>query len=284
LLHDSSAREVAEQKFKKGGVVLKRKYRWMGLNILELHFHKNITQFLQDQDLSNIDVIVFYQVTENYQNKLNDFATLQFDLKLDEDEIFRNIRSKNTRNEIRKNIRDDGIDYLLVENLSNNDIDNFIHDLNWFMKEKNKDTNIGFIKNQIKSFVGNIVLTHAIKDDITLASHLYLFDNERVRYTLGISYRHKGIDPSLVGRSNRGLHWFDIKLFKKRNFKIYDFGGIALNSNSADEKNIRKFKESFTRNTVHEYQGNIGLSIKGKLALSLHNLKKKISNGRTSQR
>jgi lipid II:glycine glycyltransferase (peptidoglycan interpeptide bridge formation enzyme) len=237
----------------------------------------NVSQFLEKYDTSNIDVIMLYQARENYQNKLDDFTTLHFDLEQSEDEIFKNIRSKNTRNEIRKNIKDDNVNYSFKENLSDNDIESLMHDLDWFMKEKNKDTNISFAESQTRGFVENICVTYVKKDGVTLASHLYMFDENRVRYTLGISYRHKGIDPKIVGRSNRGLHWFDMKLFREKNLKIYDFGGIAIDTDNKDEKNIRRFKESFTKNSVSEYQGNVGVSLKGKLALFMHKLRKKFT-------
>ncbi len=258
--------------------MLKKRYHWSGLNILEAHYLNSVSDFLKNYDMSDIDVLMLYQTKENYQNRLDNFVTLQIDLKESKDEIFQSFCSKNTRNEIRKNIRDDEVAYSYKENLSDDELKNFMNDLDWFMREKGKKSNISFLTNQAKNFVTNVCITYVKKNGITLAAHLYMFDDNRIRYTAGVSYRNtKNIDSKLVGRSNRGLHWFDMQLFKERGIEIYDFGGIAINTKDRSEININKFKEAFSKNKISEYQGNIGISLKGKLALFMHKLRKKIT-------
>jgi len=258
--------------------MLKKQYHWSGLNILETHYLDSVSNFLKNYDMSGIDVLMLYQTKENYQNRLDNFVTLQIDLKESKDEIFQSFCSKNTRNEIRKNIRDDEVDYSYKENLSDDELKSFMNDLDWFMREKGKKSNISFLTNQAKNFVKNICITYVKKDDTTLAAHLYMFDDNRIRYTAGVSYRNiKSIDSKIVGRSNRGLHWFDMQLFKEKGIEIYDFGGIAINTKDRSEININKFKEAFSKNRVSEYQGNIGVSLKGKLALFIYKLRKKIA-------
>lgn len=258
--------------------MLKREYRWKGLNVLEIHYLDKVTEFLENYKISNIDVIKFYQVGENYNNKLDEFNTLHIDLKLDEDEIFKNFHS-NTRNEIRKNIKSDEITYSFEEYLTDAKIDSFIDEFKVFMGQKEHTSDYEFQSKQIKDFDKNILLSYAKKENIVLAKHLYLIDNNRARYKIGISHRmDDNIDAKIVGRSNRGLHWFDMKILKEKNINIYDLGGIAVNTDDKAKININKFKERFTRNQITEYQGNIGISLKGKSALFINKILQKIKN------
>ena len=256
--------------------MLKREYRWKGLNVLEIHYLDNVTKYLEDSNLKNIDVIKLYQVKENYKNKLDEFHTLHINLENSEDDIFKKFHS-NSRNEIRKNLKDDNVIFYSKELLSESDISDFIKKLDIFMGQKEHSVDTNFQLYQLKDFKSNIILTEVKKDDTVLASHLYLFDENRARYKSGISYRmDENIDSKVVGRSNRGLHWFDIKLFKNKGLNIYDLGGIAHNTEDKAKININKFKERFTKNQVIEYQGNIGVSLKGKLALFIHKILQKI--------
>jgi len=258
--------------------MIKREYRWKGLNILEVHYLSKVNDFLKDYDLKNIDVVKLYQVGENYKNPLEEFHTLHIDLKQDEDDIFKQFHS-NTRNEIRKNLKSDEVAFYYKENLTEKDIVKFMDELNSFMGQKEHSIDLGYQLKQAKDFNKNILLTYVEKDSIVLASHLYLYDENRARYKSGVSHRmDDNIDAKVVGRSNRSLHWFDIKLFKEKNITIYDLGGLAHNTEDKAKLNINKFKERFTKNQVIEYQGNIGISLKGKFALFVHKLLQKIRN------
>jgi len=258
--------------------MLRREYKWKGLNILEIHYLDNISAFLENYYLKNIDVIKLYQVKENYQNKLEEFYTLHIDLKEDKDDIFKKFYS-NTRNEIRKNLKDDEVQYSYIQNPNKEKIKIFMDNLKKFMKQKDNDMDYDFLLQQGYNFQNNIIITSVVKDELVLAEHLYLVDETRVRYKSGISYRFDTqIDAKVIGRSNRGLHWYDIQLFKDKKFEIYDFGGIAYNTKDKAKLNINKFKERFTKNQVIEYQGNIGISLKGKLALLAHKVLQKVKS------
>mgnify|MGYP003974529737 CR=1 FL=1 len=161
--------------------MLKRQYHWSGLNILETHYLDSVSNFLKNYDMSDIDVLMLYQTKENYQNRLDNFVTLQMDLKERKDEIFQRFCSKNTRNEIRKNIRDDEVDYSYKENLSDDELKSFMNDLDWFMREKGKKSNISFLTNQAKNFVKNIGMylcscLHVNMFLCLVCMHVYVFE------------------------------------------------------------------------------------------------------------
>lgn len=256
--------------------MLERVYEWKGLNVLEVHYVTDIHYYLESKNLKNIDVIKLYQVGKNYNNKLIEFTTLHIDLQMSEEEIFKSFHS-NTRNEIRKNLKSDEIIYDVNDSPSENDIKVFFNDLNIFMQQKNHKIDNTFLLQQTEDFKSSIVITNVRKDGALLASHLYLVDESRARYKSGISYRlAEDIDPKIVGRSNRGLHWYDMQFFKNKGINIYDLGGITVNTTDQAKINITKFKERFSKNHVIEFEGNIGVSLKGKLALGINNIKKKL--------
>ncbi|MGP1560882.1 MAG: hypothetical protein ACTTIC_02215 [Helicobacteraceae bacterium] len=254
--------------------MLERRYKWRGMNVLEVHFLKNITQHLKETDLSGTDLLKLYQVGENYQNKLDEFHTPVTDLTQDEDAIYSGF-DKNTRNRIRKNVSDN-VEYIINSKPSDEDLGDFIQEHKKFMDQKNSGTNASFNLNSSKDFQQNITITYAKKDKNVLAAHLYLVDNERIRYKYGISYRLlDDADGQLVGRSNRGLHWHDIKLFKRMGKKIYDWGGVAHNTKDPSKININNFKTGFCKTIAVEFTGNVGVSLKGKAAVLLNNLIKR---------
>ena len=70
--------------------------------------------------------------------------------------------------------------------------------------------------------------------------------------------------------ANRYLLWKNILFFKKRGFKIYDFGG------KIDISEINKFKEDFGFEEVATYHGRETQSIVGKIIVGLNNWKNDI--------
>ncbi len=255
--------------------MLERRYKWRGMNVLEVHFLKNITQHLKETDLSGTDLLKLYQVGENYQNKLDEFHTPVTDLTQDEDAIYSGF-GKNTKYEVGRNVERDLVEYIVSDKPSAAELESFVKEHKDFMDQKNNATNASFNLNSSKDFQQNIVITYVKKDGNVLAGHLYLVDEERARYKYGVSYRmREDIENSLVGRSNRGLHWHDIKLFKRMGKKIYDWGGVAHNTKDPSKININNFKTGFCKTIAVEFTGNVGVSLKGKAAVLLNNLIKR---------
>ena len=74
---------------------------------------------------------------------------------------------------------------------------------------------------------------------------------------------------SLIGRSNRRLHWEEIIFYKRKKFDIYDFGGLSL-SDSKTLSQIDKFKLGFGGKIIAEYNEKIGVSMIGKIILLMY--------------
>jgi lipid II:glycine glycyltransferase (peptidoglycan interpeptide bridge formation enzyme) len=84
--------------------------------------------------------------------------------------------------------------------------------------------------------------SYAVLDGQILAVHSYLEDQESgiVRLMESGSLRlNNNYDPGKIAQANKLLHDFDIKYFKERGLKYYDFGGWD------DIQSLLEFKEAF---------------------------------------
>jgi len=255
--------------------MIQRRYKQNLLNILETYYSNDIESIVASAKQSKTDVIKMNQAHDNYNGQLKESCTLHIDLTRAEEDIFKHFRPT-TRNEIRRNLNKDEVQYSYEENLEKSRIATFISHFMRFSHAKNfhKDchTEETYLHSQINDFKDNSLLSTVSKGDTILSEHLYFFDKAKARYMYGISHRldkYLDIAPSVVSRSNRGLHWYDMQEFKKRGLKIYDLGGIACDTTDKGLLNVRKFKEGFSQNRVTDYYGNIPVSLRGKIALML---------------
>ena len=106
-------------------------------------------------------------------------------------------------------------------------------------------------------FNPNILLTMACLGDEPVVMHSYIIDREdkRVRLLHSASdFRSLSTsqERAIIGRANRFLHYSDIIYFKNNGFFIYDFGGISLDKNDAEQLKISEFKRGFGGVLVEE--------------------------------
>ncbi len=260
--------------------MLTREYIYKGIKMKELHYIDDLEKTMGTRtQWKGIDVLKVYQTKINYKNSFQTFNTLHINLQEEtEEEIFKKFKS-NYRNEINKNMRDDEVVYQFVNNPSFEEIEIFLKDLKTFSEFKGYHVNYDFEWGRSKDFMDNIVLTYVRFKNEKVASHMYYVDGKnRARLKSSVFYRmDEEVDPKLAGRSNKGLHWFDIREFKKLGIAIYDFGGAIR----IDDKGkilgggISGFKKGFSNNLVIEYNGEIPLTIKGKIVIAVWKFLKK---------
>lgn len=176
----------------------------------------------------------------------NPFQTIHIDLLKGDEDIFADF-SKNTQYEIRRAVRD-GIEFS-----ESTDVRRFVDFYNKFAKSKNRGI-IG--ENDIEIFKENIIFTMASHGGNTLVMHSYLIDGgKRARLLHSASDFRSFLtsqERAIVGRANRFLHYKDIIYFKKKNFTVYDLGGISIDENDDDLKKISAFKIGFGGLIVQE--------------------------------
>jgi hypothetical protein len=109
---------------------------------------------------------------------------------------------------------------------------------------------------RIHEYGSDFQVVGAYLDDSLLAAHTYLIDKESntVRVFHSATQRLNGsVDRNLVGKANKYLHYCGMIHFKNKGFEIYDFGGIAYNTENVDLQGINNFKTQFGGNVVESF-------------------------------
>ena len=156
----------------------------------------------------------------------------------DIEEIFSKF-SSTIKNEIRRSEKEGN---LFTENES---AENFLSIFNDFAFHKGLS---GQTIDNLNSYGSNLVFTSSSVNEVITSVHSYLIDYEtkKVRLLHSATQRFSDtLDKNLIARSNKYLHYMDMKKFKNEGFEVYDWGGIAYGSDDKSLQGINKFKESF---------------------------------------
>jgi hypothetical protein len=166
------------------------------------------------------------------------FYTLHSDLTLSDQDIIKNF-SSTIRNEIKRSEREGCIFN------SSESKENFISLYNDFAKQRGIS---GLTIEKLAEFNANLILTSTEINGVTTAAHSYLVDYDLKIVRLlhsGTQRFSEVLDRNMIARSNKFLHYMDMKKFNQDGFRIYDWGGIAFNTQDKGLQGINKFKESF---------------------------------------
>lgn len=165
-------------------------------------------------------------------------TTLLINLNLPAEELLQGCKS-NTRNEIRRAIRED----FFFERVEF--IDEFVNYYNNFALDKGLKT---IQRGDLEKYGDHLILFKSGKDDITMTMHASIvdFDIKRVSLLYSASIRlDDGIDRKSVGFSNRFLHFKEFLAFKEMGYETYDFSGVCLDPSDNAKYQIGLFKQSF---------------------------------------
>lgn len=164
--------------------------------------------------------------------------TIIIDLSLSEEDLLANCKS-NTRNEIRRAIREDF--FFDIEK----SVTSFVKFYNDFASEKGIPT---IVANDLTCYGNNVVIFKSGKDNVTMTMHASLIDKENKTATLLYSASSRladGVDRKNIGFSNRFLHYKEFLEFKQLKMLYYDFNGISIDSEDKERYSISQFKASF---------------------------------------
>ncbi len=113
-----------------------------------------------------------------------------------------------------------------------------------------------------------------------LAWHAYYHANRRciLSYSVSAHRAAEGVSGQAIGRGNRYLHWQDFLYFQNQGFEVMDMGGWHSGSDDSELLLINRFKEEFGGKIVDSYNSLHPLTIKGRGALKLLDLKRLLNN------
>jgi len=183
------------------------------------------------RDVKNVDSNIIPGVKEISH-------TIQIDLEQDLEAISRHF-SEDIKRKVRKAEKEGVTCYF------HNETDKFVAFINDFASRKKTFTTSKCKMIELGEYVN---MSFAEYDGRILAAHSFLVDKD-MKIVTGLhsatTRLHEGADKSLVGRAHKMLIVKDIACFKERGFKVFDFGGYALNTKDESMKSINNFKLSF---------------------------------------
>lgn len=235
--------------------------------------------YFADKPLKGIDIGYYIQAFNDINTSLCGGYTLVTDLNQEEERIFSCFKS-NVRNEIRSVSK---IENVTIQRYQSNDISN---DFIWDIIErhrhfhdtkglKNEDRDV--LMNRYSSLVemGDLEISICLVGDRPMVFHVYIVDEDLVALNMSFSDFREHIDSAKIyGNLNRYLHWEDMKYFKSKGLKSYDWGGY--NDTDSCMANVSKFKAGFGGTKERRFEGFAASSVKGHVYLKLREVKRRI--------
>jgi hypothetical protein len=188
---------------------------------------------------------------QRFAGSYRPFETLLFDLTRDIEGLFREANRTN-RNQVRKAER--LRDRVEVRRNDATACRDFITVYNCLVAVKKHTEKISEERlGALKPFSDIFVLYF---DGRPISGHVMIRDEAlgRAGCLYSASTRFSGEDtPLRVASLNRWLHWYEVRLYKSEGLRIYDFGGIGMDT--PERAGIAEFKLSFggTRVLEHDY-------------------------------
>ena len=216
--------------------------------------------------------LCFFQQTTERHPLFKPVQTSAIDLTAPLDEISAPI-SKNTRYKIQRAERE-GFTPRITQAPSIEEASLYAHYYDTFAQHKGlPPCNRAKLK-ALCSTSALLLSSISDNDGNLLSAHAYVKDEElgRVRLLYSASHYRAMADSgerNKIGRANRLLHWFEILTLKNLGFKLYDLGGIPLDSSDEAKNAIARFKLEFGGKPLVEYSGFIPTNLIGKVLLPL---------------
>jgi hypothetical protein len=201
-------------------------------------------------------------------------ATRLIDLNSDLETIFAGF-TKNTRYEINRASKRDGIETSLSSAPTDSELDEFMNYFDKFAATKGVPR---VHRAQLQALASAKKLALSIargEEGSDLAAHAYLVGHGRARLTHSASLFRMEEDAAArarAGRANRLLHWNDLTVFRSMGVAWYDFGGWYLGSRDEALVRINAFKAAFGGEIVKEWNCLTAGSRFGSLYLALRDL------------
>jgi len=231
-------------------LIFHRDGNFLGLPYTVVYFAERIEE---TRDVINSSpIVLLYQATPEVASHyryiafhMEPFYTTVIDLTQDLDTIWRKLKKRSCRYEIR---RAEKIPHDIVVNRWDSYVYEFIRD---FQRRKGLPllTWKRFLKLSKYSYLFSILSQGEL-----IATHIFLIDYpKRARLLISATARRDEYRMrNLVSALNRKLHWYEIQFFKERGFRIFDFGGINPNP-ASPTYSVTLFKMSFGGYIVKYY-------------------------------
>lgn len=215
------------------------------------------------------DILICRQRSQPWRDGHNrEFMTLLIDLTQEETTLL-DAFGKDNRYKIRRAHTRDGGTVTFIENPVH-ELDAFSKFYDQFAASKNlTPVNRQWLRAAASG--GHLCLTRAAQAGETRVWHGYVVSSDRARLIFSASlYRGATSDvQATIGRVNAWLHWQDMLEFKRRGYRLYDFGGLFSDESSSAAQGINRFKQQFGGIRACNFDCTVALTWKGRLYLKL---------------
>ncbi len=216
--------------------------------------------------------LCFFQQSATRHPSFKPVQTSVIDLAAPAEEISAPI-SKNTRYKIQRAERE-GFTPRLVLNPTIEEGSLYAHYYDTFAKHKGLPPCNRTKLRALSSSSALLLSSISDNDGNLMSAHAYVKDQHAKRVRLLYSASHyramnNSGERNKIGRANRLLHWYEILTLKNLGFKLYDLGGIPLNSADQEKNAIARFKLEFGGKLLVEYSGLLSTNLLGKIILPI---------------
>lgn len=244
-----------------------------------IHGTKLITVWFAEDKVADEGIIQYKESRKAFDNAV-EFDTLISNLTESEEEIKSHF-SKGCKYKVNRAYRED-VTYKIVDSpdISDNMLDTFLDFFEEFWKSK--DTSLSdreSLKREMKAYIKQDALTIAyaqVHGEIAVY-HTHIYDDCVARLLHSASlFRLRGDDDgdrNLIGMANRALHFEEMKFFKQKGLKTYDWGGAGKGE---DVASITEFKESFGGTPVTYFDSECIVGLKASLVSEISELKSRL--------
>lgn len=217
-----------------------------------------------------LDVVQLRQWAELPSGELGEqFHTLVVDL-LPDLELLQAGLDSGTAYEIRRSSSKDGCQFEALFAPTDAEVQAFIEFYDAFALSKGLKP-VPAAQMVARSRAGVLVLSRAITAELVQVWHAYVLEHGRARLLYSASQFRDSTDKShraLVGRANRGLHWFDMLEFKAKGCREYDFGGWYAGQDDEQLLSINRFKQAFGGSVRVERNATMARTLLGRFYLA----------------
>jgi lipid II:glycine glycyltransferase (peptidoglycan interpeptide bridge formation enzyme) len=202
--------------------------------ILPFFLKKDWFWFTDPKDVKNSAMVNFFSYKDfNITGfKKKEGLTTVIDLEQSLDDIWLKFRKKFIAKQIKRGERNSVIIKLSKD----------YNDFKKIYKKFREENNLG--KEKLDLLFKNTFFIAAYYQNKMVAGGIFVNDEENMRALVLASLRGDG-NREIIGQANRMLIWEIIKYAKNRGIKLFDLGGIAVNSEYRHQVTLAEFKEAF---------------------------------------
>lgn len=216
------------------------------------------------------DVVRLIQLSDRPRAPATSFFTILIDLERDPAALLAAMKD-GTRSRIRRAGARDGLTYVAAHPPDATSLERFCALYDRFAAGKAlPPADRGHLRRLAEAGALDLSCVRCAGED--LVWHAHCRDGRRATLLASASlFRALGDSAArnLVGRANRWHHWRDMLRFRAGGLQVYDFGGWYPGADDRERLDINRFKEEFGGTVVEQFNCEVPLTLRGRLALRL---------------